>query len=96
MLEFEMLSCLYHTGESAVFACDNDFSGLEGKRTATVGTADFLHYVAQAQPSDGGPFYRDLVLSHSCRSGTGVCPSPRSRAHFCSKSNQVTLRARFP
>jgi hypothetical protein len=50
MLEFEGFARLYRAGESAVLAGDKDFAGLDGKRTAAVRAADFLHYVAQAQP----------------------------------------------
>jgi hypothetical protein len=51
MLEFEWLPRLYQTGESAVLAGNKNFTGLDGKRTATVSATDFLYYIAQAQSS---------------------------------------------
>ena len=59
MLELEGFARLYHTGESAVLAGDNNFTGLDGKRTPTMRAIDLLYYIAQAQS-----FQRGCVSSH--------------------------------
>jgi hypothetical protein len=71
MLELEGFARLYHTGESAVLAGDNNFTGLDGKRTPAMRAIYLLYYIAQAQSFQRGCV--SSALSHSRRLEIGRC-----------------------